>query len=712
MKKNRGSIITIVFYFILIGLIIFAIASLFAKNDTENPVYSDIVEYFQNEQVKEFYIQNNEITLVLRPDEKHDKDWSLTYTLRDISIFYSDLHELIEEQNKNGIIEKYDYTIKNTPWIVSYIPYIILIILFVVFMVFTMRQTNGGGKMGSFGKSKVRNVQGEEERVLFSDVAGADEEKEELEEVVQYLKNPSKFTRLGAKIPHGVLLVGPPGTGKTLLAKAVAGEAGVPFYSMSGSDFVEMYVGVGASRVRDLFDTARRSPAAIIFIDEIDAVGRQRGAGLGGGHDEREQTLNQLLVEMDGFDGHSGIIVMAATNRPDILDSALLRPGRFDRQITVGYPDMQGREDILKVHSKNKPFEENVDLHKIAQTTVGFTGADLANLLNESALLAARKGKNLIGMTEIEDAMIKITVGTQKKARKMSDKERKNTAVHESGHAIVSHVLPSQDPVRQISIIPSGRALGYTLTPPVEDKYSESKQEMKERIAMMLGGRVAEQIVFGDYTGGASNDIMRATEVARKMVTVSGMSDELGTIHFGSQHSSDEVFLGRDFSSTPDYSDSTAAKIDAEIKKIVDEAYNMAYDILTKNKDKIDFITSFLLRHEVMDDEQFAAAMKEGATMEEVENLVTEKKRRSEEENRRRAKQLEEEKERARAERERLERELGLYDGDDEGNALPKGTSESSEVTEGKDTSDGTGAKGSDNAPEKNDSPDGDNSNG
>ena len=712
MKKNRGSIITIVFYFILIGLIIFAIASLFAKNDTENPVYSDIVEYFQNEQVKEFYIQNNEITLVLRPDEKHDKDWSLTYTLRDISIFYSDLHELIEEQNKNGIIEKYDYTIKNTPWIVSYIPYIILIILFVVFMVFTMRQTNGGGKMGSFGKSKVRNVQGEEERVLFSDVAGADEEKEELEEVVQYLKNPSKFTRLGAKIPHGVLLVGPPGTGKTLLAKAVAGEAGVPFYSMSGSDFVEMYVGVGASRVRDLFDTARRSPAAIIFIDEIDAVGRQRGAGLGGGHDEREQTLNQLLVEMDGFDGHSGIIVMAATNRPDILDSALLRPGRFDRQITVGYPDMQGREDILKVHSKNKPFEENVDLHKIAQTTVGFTGADLANLLNESALLAARKGKNLIGMTEIEDAMIKITVGTQKKARKMSDKERKNTAVHESGHAIVSHVLPSQDPVRQISIIPSGRALGYTLTPPVEDKYSESKQEMKERIAMMLGGCVAEQIVFGDYTGGASNDIMRATEVARKMVTVYGMSDELGTIHFGSQHSSDEVFLGRDFSSTPDYSDSTAAKIDAEIKKIVDEAYNMAYDILTKNKDKIDFITSFLLRHEVMDDEQFAAAMKEGATMEEVENLVTEKKRRSEEENRRRAKQLEEEKERARAERERLERELGLYDGDDEGNALPEGTSESSEVTEGKDTSDGTGAKGSDNAPEKNDSPDGDNSNG
>ncbi|MGM9645631.1 MAG: ATP-dependent zinc metalloprotease FtsH [Eubacteriales bacterium] len=672
MKKNRSNIITIVFYFILIGLIIFAIASLFAKNDTEKPMYSDIIRYFNNEQVKELYVENNNLTIVLRPDAEHAEERTITYSVRDNYTFENDLGELIIKQVNSGKIEKYENVTKETPWIVSYIPYIILLVLFVVFMVFTMRQTNGGGKMGSFGKSKIRNVQNQEERVLFSDVAGADEEKEELEEVVQYLKNPSRFTRLGAKIPHGVLLVGPPGTGKTLLAKAVAGEAGVPFYSMSGSDFVEMYVGVGASRVRDLFDTARKSPAAIIFIDEIDAVGRQRGAGLGGGHDEREQTLNQLLVEMDGFDGHSGIIVMAATNRPDILDSALLRPGRFDRQVTVGYPDMQGREDILKVHSKNKPFEENVDLHKIAQTTVGFTGADLANLLNESALLAARKGKNLIGMTEIEDAMIKITVGTQKKAKKMSEKERKNTAVHESGHAIVSHILPSQDPVRQISIIPSGRALGYTLTPPVEDKYSESKQEMKERIAMMLGGRVAEQIVFGDYTGGASNDIMRATEVARKMVTVYGMSDELGTIHFGSQHDSDEVFLGRDFNSTPDYSDSTAAKIDAEIKKIVDESYNMAYDILTKHRDKIDFITSFLLRHEVMDDEQFALAMKDGVTMEEVENLVTEKKRRSEEENKRRAKELEEERQRARAERERLEKELGLYDGDDDA-YLPEG---------------------------------------
>jgi cell division protease FtsH len=435
---------------------------------------------------------------------------------------------------------------------------------------------------------------------------------------------------------------------------------------MSGSDFVEMYVGVGASRVRDLFENARRSNAAIIFIDEIDAVGRQRGAGLGGGHDEREQTLNQLLVEMDGFDGHSGIIVMAATNRPDILDSALLRPGRFDRQITVGYPDITGREAILKVHSKDKPLEESVDLHKVAQTTVGFTGADLANLLNEAALLAARRGKSLIGMAEIEDSMIKVTVGTQKKAKRMSDKERRNTACHEAGHAILSHILPTQDPVRQISIIPSGRALGYTLTPPVEDKYSESKQEMKERIAMMLGGRVAEQMFFGDYTGGASNDIMRATQVARKMVTVYGMSDELGTIHFGSDHSSDAVFLGRDFSSTPTYSEQTAAKIDAEIKKIIDEAYRLAWDTLTEYREKLDFITEFLLRNEIMDDEQFELAMKEGATMEEVEALVTEKKRRSEEENKRRQAEIDEKKRQEEQTRRELEKALGISDDEEE----------------------------------------------
>ena len=572
--------------------------------------------------------------------------------------------------------------VEETPWYVSNLPLIIMVGLFIIFMIISFRQT-GGGKLGGFGKSKARHGENAKEKVTFAQVAGADEEKAELEEVVEYLKNPSKFTSLGAKIPHGVLLVGPPGTGKTLLAKAVAGEAGVPFFSMSGSDFVEMYVGVGASRVRDLFDNARKSHAAIIFIDEIDAVGRQRGAGLGGGHDEREQTLNQLLVEMDGFDGHSGIIVMAATNRPDILDSALLRPGRFDRQITIGLPDIKGREAILKVHSKGKPFEESVDMYKVAQTTVGFTGADLANLLNEAALLAARRSKALIGMDEIEDAWVKVCVGTQKKNR-MTEKEKRNTAIHEAGHAIVAHVLPTQDNVRQISIIPSGRALGYTLTPPSEDKYSESKQEMKERIAMMLGGRVAEQIMFGDYTGGASNDIQRATEVARKMVTVYGMSDELGTIRYGSQHS--EVFLGRDFGASPDYSDATAAKIDSEIKKIVDSSYALATEILTKNKEKLDFIADFLLKHEVMDDEQFACAMKDDATMEEVEGLVTAKKRRSEEENRRRLERLAAEKEAEQKAiidaRRRMEAELGLGDDEDEAQEKPAEIAELAEITD------------------------------
>lgn len=677
-NKKSSSIITLVFYVLLIAIIIFAIASLFSKNEKEEVfTYGDLVQSFENNLVHSYVFDENsyEITLKLYTDvEGEFKTQIYAFSTHDYYQFFSpnapadgDYQKALDQLGDESrlVVEDIETIVaKETPWIIANLPAIILVVLFVIFMIFSLRQT-GGGKMGGFGKSKARNASADGRIVKFSDVAGCDEEKEELEEVVQYLKNPAKFTHLGAKIPHGVLLVGPPGTGKTLLAKAVAGEAGVPFYSMSGSDFVEMYVGVGASRVRDLFDNARRSHAAIIFIDEIDAVGRQRGAGLGGGHDEREQTLNQLLVEMDGFDGHSGIIVMAATNRPDILDNALLRPGRFDRQITVGYPDIQGREDILKVHSKNKPFEQSVDLKKVAQTTVGFTGADLANLLNEAALLAARRGKSLIGMAEIEDAMIKVTVGTQKKAKRMSEKEKRNTAAHEAGHAILSHVLPTQDPVRQISIIPSGRALGYTLTPPVEDKYSESKQEMKERIAMMLGGRVAEQLCFGDYTGGASNDIMRATQVARKMVTVYGMSDELGTIHFGSDHSSDAVFLGRDFSSNPDYSQETAAKIDAEIKKIIDEAYKLAWDTLTEYREKIDFITEFLLRNEIMDDEQFVEAMKDGATMESVEALVTEKKRRSEEENQRRLAQLEEERRQEEIKRRELERALGISDDDD-----------------------------------------------
>ena len=693
-KNNRLTMILLIALGILLVMMIVSVLDYSPK--IKECTYGDMVESFEKNEVYGYISNPNEYSVLIFPsiedwrnywDGNSANDGELYKNLVIAYLSSSEYYQFFGspysdyEGSRLGVIveslkankqtpnwasnEKYS-EVEETPWYISNLPLIIMVGLFIVFMVFSFRQT-GGGKLGGFGKSKARHGESAREKVTFADVAGADEEKAELEEVVEYLKNPGKFTGLGAKIPHGVLLVGPPGTGKTLLAKAVAGEAGVPFFSMSGSDFVEMYVGVGASRVRDLFDNARKSPAAIIFIDEIDAVGRQRGAGLGGGHDEREQTLNQLLVEMDGFDGHSGIIVMAATNRPDILDSALLRPGRFDRQVTIGLPDIKGREEILKVHAKGKPFEETVDMHKIAQTTVGFTGADLANLLNEAALLAARRSKALIGMDEIEDSWVKVCVGTQKKNR-MTEKEKRNTAIHEAGHAIVAHVLPTQDGVRQISIIPSGRALGYTLTPPTEDKYSEYKQEMKERIAMMLAGRVAEEIIFGDYTGGASNDIQRATEVARKMVTVYGMSTELGTIRYGSQQS--EVFLGRDFGSTPDYSEATAAKIDAEIKKIVDGSYALATEILMEKKDKLSFIADFLMKHEVMDDEQFALAMKDGSTMEDVENLVTEKKRRSEEENKRRLEKIEAEK-RAKLqaiidERHRMEAELGMGDDEDD----------------------------------------------
>ena len=502
----------------------------------------------------------------------------------------------------------------------------------------------------------------DKKRVLFSDVAGADEEKEELREIVEFLKNPDKYRKLGAKIPHGVLLQGPPGTGKTLLAKAVAGEAGVPFLSISGSDFVEMYVGVGASRVRDLFETAKKAPASIIFIDEIDAVGRHRGAGLGGGHDEREQTLNQLLVEMDGFGSHDGVIVIAATNRPDILDPALLRPGRFDRQVTVNYPDIQGREDILKVHSRGKPFEESVDFKKIAQTTVGFTGADLANLLNEAALISARKSKSLIGPGDIDDAMIKITVGTQKKKANIKPEEKRKTAYHEAGHAILAHLLPTQDPVRQISIIPSGRALGYTLNPPTEDKYSVYKSELCENIMMLLGGRAAEEIVYGDVSGGASNDIMRATQTARKMVTELGMSDVIGNVRLGSDRDDGEVFLGRDFNSTVNYSDTTASLIDSEIKKIIDEAYMKAKALLIANRSKLDFVTDFLCKYEIMDDEEFRLAMEDGTTPEMLDELVRQKREKSRAENEARRASEEEAKRREEEERRKRDEELSHLD--------------------------------------------------
>ena len=521
-----------------------------------------------------------------------------------------------------------------------------------------MKKSGGMSGVSNFGKSRAKMFDSDKKRVLFSDVAGADEEKEELREIVEFLRDPAKYRKLGAKIPHGVLLQGPPGTGKTLLAKAVAGEAGVPFLSISGSDFVEMYVGVGASRVRDLFETAKKAPASIIFIDEIDAVGRHRGAGLGGGHDEREQTLNQLLVEMDGFGSHDGVIVIAATNRPDILDPALLRPGRFDRQITVGYPDIQGREDILKVHSRGKPFEESVDFKKIAQTTVGFTGADLANLLNEAALIAARKAKSLIGNSDIDDAMIKITVGTQKKKNKIKAEEKRKTAYHEAGHAILAHLLPTQDPVRQISVIPSGNALGYTLNPPTEDKYSVYKTELKERIMMLLGGRAAEEIVYGDVSGGASNDIMRATQTARKMVMELGMSDAVGNIRLGSDRDDGEVFLGRDFNSTRNYSEETASLIDSEIKKIIDSAYAAAKKLLSDNRAKLDFIADFLCKYEIMDDEEFNVAMQDGTTMEHLDEMVERKRQKSRAENEAQKRANEEALRREEEERRRRDEEL------------------------------------------------------
>ena len=626
----KGSIKVIIFYVVLIAVLIIAITSILGNANNGNYTYGEIVEMFKQEKITECYVGNDNVLYLKDVDGK-----KITYEIRELSIFYTDLNELILDQSEKGIITKYDYEpVPKTPWWLSFLPYVIVMVIFIVLWFFVMNQATGrGGKINNFGKSRAKLTTDDKKKVLFKDVAGADEEKTELQEIVTFLKDPAKFTKLGAKIPHGVLLVGPPGTGKTLLAKAVAGEADVPFYSISGSDFVEMYVGVGASRVRDLFDTAKKHPASIIFIDEIDAVGRHRGAGLGGGHDEREQTLNQLLVEMDGFGSNDGIIVMAATNRPDILDPALLRPGRFDRQITVNYPDIKGREEILMVHSRNKPFEKDVDLKKIAQTTVGFTGADLANLLNEAALLAARKNKALIGMEDIEEATIKVIVGTQKKSMKIKESEKLKTAYHEAGHAITAHVLPSLDPVRQISVIPSGGALGYTLNPPIEDKYSVYKNGIKEEIAMLLGGRAAEKIIFDDISGGASNDIQRATNLARRMVTKLGMSDELGPIVYGNSQENDEVFLGRSYNQSRNYSEETAAKIDIEVKSIVFEAYERAQQILRDNIEKMHFIAKYLVKHELMDDKQFEAVMNGNPTEEDLEKMADERKNKSRLEN-------------------------------------------------------------------------------
>ncbi len=588
---------------------------------------------------------NPVIDYTLPEDVKLKLEAEQTYKLADIRSTREEIMEIVNLQMQDGsgvaILNNFKNSPANTyPWWVSLLPALIVVIAIVLLYYFAMKRmmnAGPGGKTGGFGKAHVRVPADDKNKITFRDVAGADEEKEELVEIVDYLKAPQKFARLGAKIPHGVLLMGPPGTGKTLLAKAVAGEAGVPFFSISGSDFVEMYVGVGASRVRDLFETARKAGSAIIFIDEIDAVGRQRGTGLGGGHDEREQTLNQLLVEMDGFGSHEGIVVIAATNRADVLDPALLRPGRFDRQIQVNRPNLKGREDILKVHARNKPLEPGVDLARVAKITVGFTGADLANLLNESALLAARHGKSLIGMDEIEDALNKILMGPKKKTNVMSDQEKKNTAYHEAGHAVVGY-LCGCDPVHMITIIPTGRgALGYTSFRPEADRYQMYKQEYKNKIAMSLGGRAAEEIIFGDVTSGAYSDIQHATSIAKDMVTMFGMSDKLGPRRFGTNQN--EVFLGRDFSSGSDYSEAVAAVIDEEIHAIIDEAYTSAKTSLKTHIEKLHFIADYLLEHEDMDGDQFKAVMEtDDVTTEMIESIAAEKARASKEANEARAK--------------------------------------------------------------------------
>ncbi|KMT22039.1 ATP-dependent zinc metalloprotease FtsH [Clostridium cylindrosporum] len=505
----------------------------------------------------------------------------------------------------------------------SLLPNLLLIVMMIGFLFFFMQQSQGGGGKGvmNFGKSRAKLATGDKKKVTFNDVAGADEEKVELQEIVDFLKQPKKYIELGARIPKGVLLVGPPGTGKTLLAKAVAGEAGVPFFSISGSDFVEMFVGVGASRVRDLFENAKKNAPCIIFIDEIDAVGRQRGAGLGGGHDEREQTLNQLLVEMDGFGVNEGIIMIAATNRPDILDPALLRPGRFDRQVTVNAPDVKGREEILKVHSRNKPLSSKVDLAVLARRTPGFTGADLENLMNEAALLSVRKNKKKIGMRELEEAITRVIAGPEKKSRVMSEKERKLTAYHEAGHGIVMRLLPNCDPVHEISIIPRGRAGGYTLSLPQEDRNYATKGDLKDQIAGLLGGRVAEKIVLDDISTGASNDIHRATQIARQMVTKYGMSDVLGPIEFGEEHG--EVFMGRDFNKSRNYSEEVASAVDAEIKGFVLEGYETAEKLLRENIDTLHRVSEALLEREKLEADEFEAIFN-GQTVEDIKKKEAE----------------------------------------------------------------------------------------
>ena len=603
MKRTRW--IPLIVYVALMAAFLGWISNLFTTTQDSLP-YSTVVELFRKEQVRQFVVEDQTITMEL--NKPYNGQTTITAPLADPESFRQEMHDLLTEQTESGVLESYNFVPDR-----GFSPYTLILPLLVVGVVLLFiwallmgRMSSAGNPMSGFSKARtVLGVPGDK-KVTFDDVAGADEEKEELQEIVDFLKNPEKFTEIGARIPHGLLLVGPPGTGKTLLARAVAGEAGVQFLSISGSDFVEMYVGVGAGRVRDLFEQARKIAPAIVFIDEIDAVGRKRGSGLGGGHDEKEQTLNQLLVEMDGFTRSEGVIVLAATNRPDILDPALLRPGRFDRQIHVGRPDVKGREEILKVHAKDKTLDASVNLKTVARSTAGFTGADLSNLLNEAAILAARANRPVLTMEDMNEALMKITAGPAKKSRVQTRKDLKETAVHEAGHAVAMYNLPTHDPVRQITIVPRGQSLGATWYLPKDDSSNLTRNEMYEQIVSLLGGRVAEALFLGDISVGASNDIDRATKLAKDMVARYGMCEKLGTVSY---LDGGEVFIGRDYQTTKSYSEKIAGTIDDEVKALIDKAYDHCKQILTDNSDKLHEVVDFLLEKETMTGEQFEAVM-------------------------------------------------------------------------------------------------------
>ncbi|MDE6777847.1 MAG: ATP-dependent zinc metalloprotease FtsH [Oscillospiraceae bacterium] len=609
-KKNRG----ITVYLVIAAILIFLAAYMLPRINDKKPeyTYSEIITHFDNLEVKSYTLDLGTGDLELTLKDNTELEYSVPY----VSLFLNDTEDYRVKYNMANPRQPLDqdyYKITDNSWIITYVPTLIILIMGVVLFIFMMRQA-GGSKYTNFGKANIKN-QAEGKKAMFADVAGAEEEKFEMAEIVDFLKNPKKYAEIGARIPKGVLLLGPPGTGKTLLARAVAGEAGCPFYPMSGSDFVEMFVGVGASRVRDLFETAKRNPPSIIFIAEIAAVGRHRGAGLGGGHDEREQTLNQLLVEMDGFAGNESVIVIAATNRRDILDPALLRPGRFDRQIVVGYPDIKGREEILRVHTKNKPLAPDVKLDDIAKGTAGFTGADLENLTNEAALLAARADRKAITNQDIAEATIKVVAGPEKKSRIKTEREIKLTAYHEAGHAVCTYYCPHQDKVHQISIIPRGMAGGYTLSLPEHDKSYNSMMEMHEEIIVLLGGRVAEKLIMDDISTGASNDLERATATARNMITRYGFSEKLGPVVYGNDQG--EPFLGRDFSSTPNYSNEVAAEIDTEIRNFVEQGYAKAEEILRTHIDQLHVVAQYLIQYEKIDGPDFEKLMK-GESLEQV----------------------------------------------------------------------------------------------